>query len=507
MMYFCKIATTAAEFDEIAALNYETFVEEIPQHETNTERRLVDRFHNENTYVVVYKEQQLIGMLAFRDKRPFSVDGKVGGPVEALLATYDTSHLCEIRLLAIRKAYRNGRVFQKLAQAIYTYVYDRGYSAAVISGVTREEKLYRRIGFEAFSEATGTADAAFIPMILTRTNCLQMQQQIRLEPMNFYPGPVAQTQLTHSALSHRSLAFEEMYAKMQQKLCTLTNARHVSTLVGSGTLANDVMLGQLKAVVGAQRGLILANGEFGERLQKQAMHWGLNFDSHQVAWGAKFDAQVIRELIVENAYSWLVFVQGETSTGVWNGDLIEALADIDIHICIDGISSIGATPVDISRCLLATAVSGKAIGALSGLAFVFSNEHFTKNDAPLYSNLVHYQQQKLPFTLPAYLVANVVEALAHYPARFDVLNTRFKTLEQSAFARYKLSDAQGYPMIVSYQLPTEFLEIARLNGLLLHDESGYLKKQGLAQISIIGPQFDEAFERLQRVFEWYQQVK
>ena len=96
---------------------------------------------------------------------------------------------------------------------IYTYVYDRGYSAAVISGVTREEKLYRRIGFEAFSEATGTADAAFIPMILTRANCLQMQQQIRLEPMNFYPGPVAQTQLTHSALSHRSLAFEELYAK------------------------------------------------------------------------------------------------------------------------------------------------------------------------------------------------------------------------------------------------------------------------------------------------------
>ncbi len=298
--------------------------------------------------------------------------------------------------------------------------------------------MYRRIGFEAFSEATGTADAAFIPMILTRANCLQMQQQIRLEPMNFYPGPVAQTQLTHSALSHRSLAFQELYAKMQQKLCTLTNARHVSTLVGSGTLANDVMLGQLKAVIGEQRGLILANGEFGERLQKQAMHWGLNFDSHQVAWGAAFDAQVIRELIVENAYSWLVFVQGETSTGVWNGDLIEALADIDIHICIDGISSIGATPVDISRYLLATAVSGKAIGALSGLAFVFSNEHFTKNDAPLYSNLVHYQQQKLPFTLPAYLVANVVEVLAHYPARFDVLNTRFKTLEQSAFARYKL---------------------------------------------------------------------
>lgn len=38
-MYWCKIATTDKEFDNIAALNYETFVEEIPQHEPNETRK------------------------------------------------------------------------------------------------------------------------------------------------------------------------------------------------------------------------------------------------------------------------------------------------------------------------------------------------------------------------------------------------------------------------------------------------------------------------------------
>ena len=47
-----KIATEASEFEAIHRLNYDTFVEEIPQHTANPERRLVDRFHAQNTYVI-----------------------------------------------------------------------------------------------------------------------------------------------------------------------------------------------------------------------------------------------------------------------------------------------------------------------------------------------------------------------------------------------------------------------------------------------------------------------
>lgn len=82
--YRFVVASTSDQFDQIHALNYRTFVEEIPQHETNPERRYIDRFHAENTYVVCELEGRIVGMICVRDRRPFSVDEKIG-PFEAHL--------------------------------------------------------------------------------------------------------------------------------------------------------------------------------------------------------------------------------------------------------------------------------------------------------------------------------------------------------------------------------------------------------------------------------------
>jgi len=68
-----KIATEPREFELIHRLNYETFVEEIPQHAANPTGRLVDRFHDENTYVVCMNGDELTGMIALRGRRPFSL--------------------------------------------------------------------------------------------------------------------------------------------------------------------------------------------------------------------------------------------------------------------------------------------------------------------------------------------------------------------------------------------------------------------------------------------------
>ena len=72
-----KVTTERWEFEQIHSLNYETFVEEIPQHESNPDRLLVDRFHHENTYFICVRDGQLIGMVAARDRRPFSLDQKL----------------------------------------------------------------------------------------------------------------------------------------------------------------------------------------------------------------------------------------------------------------------------------------------------------------------------------------------------------------------------------------------------------------------------------------------
>ncbi|GLC87089.1 GNAT family N-acetyltransferase [Lysinibacillus piscis] len=510
-MYWCKIAQSEQEFEAIARLNYETFVEEIPQHEPNHERRKVDRFHQENTYVVVYKKTELVGMLAFRDQRPFSLDEKIG-EVEPFLASINCEKLCEIRLLAVKKGYRTGRVFMKLMQALTTYAYEKGYTAAVISGTTREQKLYEQMGFTQFAPAVGTQEAQFLPMVLTRKQFEQsLQQRLAKDCYTFYPGPVKQQASgDYSELSHRTLAFQALYKQMSQKLLELSEANHIAIVVGTGTLANEMMLGQLHTQQ-LGRGLILTNGEFGERLQRQAARWSLDFDVIEKAWGQPFDLNIIEQSLQTSQYTWVLGVHGETSTSMCNSldDLVQLTKKYDIKLCVDCISSFGAMPFSLKDCYLATAVSGKAIGALSGLAVVFSQYRAQPSAiVPNYLDLANYQEGGIPFTLPATLVGSMVEALQAYPARYAQLQQRFATLSQLPFMNQQVS-ATTYPMLITLQYPPILANLQldlSLNGLFAHGDSTYLRAHHFIQFAVIQPDFDVAVLRLGEILDYYEQV-
>jgi hypothetical protein len=159
-----KIASLADEFEQVFRLNYKTFVEEIPQHEVNPERRLVDKFHAENTYMICKDGERLLGMLAARDKRPFSLDLKLEN-----LDSYLPPHksICEIRLLAIEPDRRRTRVLAGLMLLLANYCDERGYDLGIMSGTTRQSKMYRNLGFRPFGPLTGTEGAFFQPMYLT----------------------------------------------------------------------------------------------------------------------------------------------------------------------------------------------------------------------------------------------------------------------------------------------------------------------------------------------------
>jgi ribosomal protein S18 acetylase RimI-like enzyme len=160
-----KIAE-APDFDAIHRLNYETFVEEIPQHAPNRQRLLVDRFHNENTYVVCFADEQLTGMVSGRCERPFSLDQKLTN-LDRWLPSHQKA--VEIRLLSIAAAYRKTAIFSGLMAMLCRHFMKLGCDLAVISGTVRELKLYRHLGFETFGERVGTAEASYQPMYLTLT--------------------------------------------------------------------------------------------------------------------------------------------------------------------------------------------------------------------------------------------------------------------------------------------------------------------------------------------------
>lgn len=165
-----KIATEARELEWVHQLNYKTFVEEIPQHEPSPQRRLVDKFHSENTYVICRCGEQLAGMVAVRARRPFSLDLKLPN-----LDTYlPPGHsICEVRLLAVEKSFRSGQVFQGLLEQLWKYFQEQGHTLAIVSGTTKQLKLYRHLGFVPFGPLVGHGEALFQPMYLSKETFAQ----------------------------------------------------------------------------------------------------------------------------------------------------------------------------------------------------------------------------------------------------------------------------------------------------------------------------------------------
>src|SRR5882672_2510212 len=247
-----KFASEDWELEEIHRLNYKTFVEEIPQHKASPTQRLVDKFHAENTYLICLCGRKLAGMLAARSNRPFSLDQKLENLDSYLPAG---RKVCEIRLLAVERKFRGAQVLQGILALLWQHGVEKGYDLAIISGTTRQVKLYQHLGFVPFSPLLGVGDAQFQPMYVTlETFEVTAREFLRSSPaksfqpsaVNFLPGPVAVRREVRRAFeqapeSHRAESFKQEFQATKRILCELTNATNVELLLGSGTLANDVI--------------------------------------------------------------------------------------------------------------------------------------------------------------------------------------------------------------------------------------------------------------------------
>ncbi len=500
MSFIYKIAETASEFEQIHQLNYETFVEEIPQHQQNKTRILIDKFHKENTYIICLKNKRVIGMIAVRSIRPFSVDEKVGKVEQHL--SFKIENPVEIRLLAIEKKYRNGRPFLGLAQALVRYCLKVGADIAFISGTVREQKLYAQLGFTPFAQLVGDKDAAYQPMYLTRSTFdAGIAGRLSKPQVNFLPGPATISEEVRDAMiaapySHRSLEFDKLLLSVRNGLTTLTNAKHVQILQGTGTLANDVIAAQLSLLRG--KGLILINGEFGERLRTHALGFSMEFDSIKAEWGSSFNQSAIIEAIETGAYSWLWIVYCETSTGVLNNfdKLSEICAANKITLAVDSVSAIGSMPVDFSNVDYASGVSGKGLLSYTGLSFVFHNKTVKSNKhLPRYLDLGAYAEAGgIPYSQSSNLLAALDEALKRYTnpsVIFNQVSERSeKVREVLAGSEVKILSSEyiSAAAIMTLILPerisaTKLGDNLYLNGFTVHYESYYLRDRNWLQIS------------------------
>jgi len=336
---------------------------------------------------------------------------------------------------------------------------------------------------------------------------------------NFLPGPVdfakqVQDAYNEAPCSHRGQGFVKDFQRVRQLLCEMSGAGQVQLLMGSGTLANDAIAGQL--VLKESTGLVLVSGEFGRRLQKHARGARLKFHTLEIQEGQAFEAKVIEQALDDHPdIEWIWGTHCETSTGVLND--IEMYKSIcaarNIRLCLDCISSLGTVPVDLTGVYLASGTSGKGMASIAGLSMVFHHHDLAPapDSIPCALDLGIYQQHEgIPFTIQSNLVYALLASLKRddWQKRYEDVRSWSKSIRQQLTeidVPTLAPDSCAMPSVVTIPLDkshsSEVIgETLRNHGILISYRSGYLLERNWIQACRLGEESKPA-EKLVRLLK------
>jgi aspartate aminotransferase-like enzyme len=528
MKFSVKMADTPQEFEQIHRLNYLTFVEEIPQHsdKTNEQGVLVDKFHFKNTYFVVKDGDEVIGMVCYSNERPFSVDAKIPNLDQFLTETIISP--CEVRLLAVKENYRHHRdIIALLLDACIEYAFSvKANDCAVVTAYSKQIQLYASIGFKPIGPMLQDGSAQFQAMMITLADFPKdwmigrvIEKRVPDQQSYFLTGPVkpfykVDHASSQAALSHRCQPFTEIFQQTSLKLRKLVNAKYVHITMGNGSLANAIVAAQLSLL--NETGLILSNGEFSERLIDHAERANLDFVTVQKSWGEEFSYAEIEKTLQENSQvKWLWTTHCETSTGfLFDIERLQKITETyQVKLVLDCMSSIGTVPVNLSKVFFASCSSAKALGAKTGLSFVFYNHPVVPSQKiPAVFDLGFSEQKNgIPFTISSHLILALQQALNWFDnpgiwKRTQTVATILRKELKRLNIEVLISNEHASPAIVTVIVPKEMNsyllgEQFTAKGILLNYGSDYLRSRNWMQISLMGHFYYRDVAKLIRAFE------
>jgi aspartate aminotransferase-like enzyme len=535
--YIFKHAETDEEFEQIHALNFRTFVNEIPQHPNpGNNGHLVDKFHHKNAYIITVQDRRVIGMVCTHDQPPFSVADRLCDPG---ILHQPGMRPFEVRLLAIEPDKRNSTVFFGMMWALYDFAERQGYTHMFISGIQKRVPMYKRLGFEVLGPAVPSGGAMFVPMVMTigklPPDMVRLKQQwethmdrdsnlewVRHDPaaipkpgreVCLLPGPVTVAPSVHHAfrqppIYHRGPEFINLFRKVRQTLGDMVGGRDVALFNGSGTLANEAVAACLAADPQPGRGLLLVNGEFGTRLARQATRFGLTPRLLAWPWGQPWDLnEVAAALADEPPGSWVWGVHLESSTGVLNDldGLVHLAQARGIRVCADCISSLGAVRLNLKDVYLATGATGKSLGSYAGLAIVFANapqmDQLDMSRVPSYFDIPAVLRSEGPrYTFPSPTVCALDAALAEYstPAKARLRYDHYAAMGAEVREQLRNLDLvpiaaedRACPVVTTFAPPGNdtsagFVSRCGSWGFAIGGQSQYLAERRLVQIATMG---------------------
>ena len=306
-------------------------------------------------------------------------------------------------------------------------------------------------------------------------------------------------------ISHRTDAFGKLLRETTQLLCDQFRVKKTYLLTGSGTLANEAMLWQIKLL--GTKGLICSNGEFGNRLILQAQRMQISHETYELPWGAGMKVGEVKNIIKAKDLKWILFCHCETSAGIINPlEEMVAVANGSVLVFADCMSTAGTRFIDLSKVAVATCSSGKGLGSYAGLGIVLSNLFpLAISDMPVYADLHQYEKNAgIPFTISS----NMVHALQLSTKQKFTAEQFALIAEYSKKLRHQLKTSgllvfdEGPSHVLTFKLPhSGFVDELLVAGLTISSESTYLKNGNWGQLALFGYYTREQLDHTVNILE------
>lgn len=505
------------DLPEVRRLLHRTFVSELGQHADAGEGQHADKFEHKNHTYLAWENGVLVGMVAVHGEAPFSVAARL--PQETPMDSIADCPL-EVRLLCVDPGHRGTHIAFQLMAAVFAHAIANDFHELWISGVEEQLPLYRKLGFEALGPAIPDGKVTFTPMrvrldkLPSSLKRLASRKSTHQAPktVSLLPGPARLNRATLRAAAsapeyHRADSFLHIYREVQHKLSKWMDGHGIALFPGGGTLANDVLAQTLLRLPDATErpGLILCNGEFGKRLIDHACGANLPHQVLDFGWGQTWDWERIDQHLQQHKPSWVWAVHCESSSGMLHSiEKLAARLRPTTALCLDAISTLGALPLP-QGVAFASAVSGKALQSLPGVAVVSGHTQWVQQLQPIpwppslnfqtHCNSLH-PPHTLGFPILAALHASLTTACA--PAHIAQRAQSFLHLGQAIRKQLKALGAPilapenaASPAMTTFEIPPglttlEFLKLTESWGYVLAGHSGYLKDRRLAQIATYG---------------------
>jgi 2-aminoethylphosphonate-pyruvate transaminase len=350
-----------------------------------------------------------------------------------------------------------------------------------------------------------------------------------VRPILLNPGPVSLSESVRKAVARVDLCHREPeYFQLQDEVIrALLNIYQCEPdtwtavlLGGSGTSALEAMISSLLPT--DAHVLVLENGVYGERLSQIADIHHIRNQVLKSAWGEPLDLQALADALATGAFSHVMAVHHETTTGRLNPvDEIAALCkQFNVQLLLDAVSSFGAEAIPFSNeyLLAIAATANKCLHGIPGLAMVLCRRTALEQDIEPRSLSLHLPtwaghqtRQSTPFTPPVNGLLGLAQALKELDkqggwkarrTRYRKLATRVAETCASLGVEEWLPAKESSCVLRSYHLPTgltyeQLHDGLKQQGFVIYAGQGDLATR-LFRVSTMGEISDYDMARLEQ---------